>query len=49
MCVNLLVLLLVVILYIILVYIVFDILENIDFFCCKVDNLSVIKDKILYV
>ena len=49
MCVNLLVLLLAATSYTIPVYTVFDILENIDFPCCKVDNPSATKDKISYI
>lgn len=49
MCLNFFVFFFVVIFYIILVYIVFDILENIDFFFCKIDNFSDVVDRIFYV
>ena len=48
MCVNLLVLLLVATSYTIPVYTVFDILENIEFPFCKIDNPKETKDKISY-
>ena len=46
--INLLVLLLAVTSYTIPVYTVFDILENLSFSCCTVDNPSEAKDKISY-
>ena len=48
MCVNLLVLLLAATSYTIPVYTVFDILENIEFPFCKIDNPKETKDKISY-